>query len=62
MTDHNYSYAPKSIRIYAIKDMPGYQWEINWTDPDGEEWSEECRDDLDLLDRARQIIEGWAQA
>ncbi len=50
----------KSIRIYAIDDVPGYRWEINWTDPYGESWSEEVSDELDLLDRFRQIVAEWS--
>jgi len=48
---------PKNIRVYRIDDLPGYRWEINWLDDDGEEWSEECEGDDSLFERFRQIIE-----
>jgi len=49
---------PQNIRIYRITDIPGYEWEINWLDGDGEDWSEECETSADLLERIRDILMG----
>jgi len=48
-----------TIRVSQIDDIPGYEWEIDWTDPDGECWNEECHDDADLLQRIMEVLESW---
>ena len=50
--------SPIRITINEIDDVPGYRWELNWTDAEGEHWSEEHTDDT-LPARVAEIAAGW---
>jgi hypothetical protein len=43
--------------INRLDDDPGFEWELNWLDDAGEDWSEEKVDDDDLLDSLRALLE-----
>jgi len=44
------------FNIYKIDDIPGYRFEIAWTDSGGEEWNEEVKDLDAVIERLRQVF------
>lgn len=43
------------FHIHELDDMPPYQWELSWTDANGERWSEEYRFFDEVIDRIEHI-------
>lgn len=52
----------KRITVLPINDMPGYQFEVNWTDEDGEVLSEEVKDIDELVETIRSGLVGTQES
>lgn len=47
----------RRVSIYEIDDVPGYEWELNWTDANDEDWSIACVNWQELLVELRDLWE-----